>query len=235
MRTLILSIMMLLCVPARAEYTVDPEWAKILAAGLGMSLGDYLLQVTIHEGSHAAIAAGSGASIKRFEITPSTHHGRLTFGYTEWEGDLSKDQVTATLLGPIAMDIAMMSIYTALLESDALPKNKYAQAAILLAMGIAPLVDYGNSFRNNLQDQGDIADALNMNDIERGSSERMAVQAAQGALMALFAVEMARGLYKLFRKDDLSVYDKWLGLADNRRKGFHPIISPTYFGFVWRW
>jgi len=109
---------------ARAE----PSDRHLVYAGLGMALPDYMLGVTLHEGTHGVAARLLGAHVTELHLwpgrNPQTHH--FQFGWTTVRGlPRGRGKLAFFLLSPKITDAVMLAGFGALYAADALPSNHW--------------------------------------------------------------------------------------------------------------
>lgn len=126
MRALI--VLLLLCGTASAE----PSNERLFWVGAAMAPPDYLLGVTLHEGSHALAAKIVGANVDEVHlfppgVDPMVH--KFRFGWTYVSGLRTRGQRIFFYLAPKITDTLFLAGYTALLYA-AFPNNKYGQLAL---------------------------------------------------------------------------------------------------------
>jgi hypothetical protein len=124
--------------PAAAQTTPPPPPATprqpnagyLVLAGAGMALPTYVLNLTIHEGSHALTALSFGSEVERFSIIPGFYDGHFYFGYVRYRGRMTRAQRTFFLLAPKVPDVLALSTYAALVGTNTLPPSAYARMAL---------------------------------------------------------------------------------------------------------
>lgn len=101
-----------------------------------MAPADYLLGVTLHEGSHALMAKLVGGTVEEVRVFPpgiDPHTRRFRFGWTYVRGLHTRAAKIAFYLAPKLTDALLLGGYAALVFSDAWPRNKYGQLALTVA------------------------------------------------------------------------------------------------------
>jgi hypothetical protein len=108
----------------------QPHPGYLVLAGAGMALPTYVLNLTIHEGSHALTALSFGTEVVRFSIIPGFYDGHFYFGYVRYRGRMTRAQHTFFLLAPKVPDVLALGTYAALVGTGTLPSNAYARMAL---------------------------------------------------------------------------------------------------------
>ncbi|HEX4420609.1 MAG TPA: M50 family metallopeptidase [Kofleriaceae bacterium] len=117
----------------------DPSDRTLVLTGLAMAPPTYLLDVSMHEGSHALAALLVGAEVDELHLfppgrDPSTHTFR--FGWTYVHGLQSRGDRVAFFIAPKLTDAVMIGGFAALAFTGAWPHNRYGQLALtVLATG----------------------------------------------------------------------------------------------------
>jgi hypothetical protein len=112
----------------RSTARAEPSDRHLVYAGLGMALPDYMLGVTLHEGSHAVAARLMGAEVTSLHLwpgkNPSTHH--FQFGWTRVRGlPPGRGKLAFFLLAPKIIDTVMLAGFGALYATESLPSNRW--------------------------------------------------------------------------------------------------------------
>jgi hypothetical protein len=134
-RAAVVACAMIAAAPARAE----PSDRALVLTGLGLAPPTYLLDVSMHEGSHALAALAVGADVELLHlfppgIDPGTHTFR--FGWTYVRGLKTDGERVAFYLAPKVTDAVMIGGFAALAFTGAWPHNRYADVALtVLATG----------------------------------------------------------------------------------------------------
>lgn len=130
-----LAIVLMLASAAHAE----PSDRAVVGVGLGLAIPDYLLGVTLHEGSHALAAKLVGASVDELHLFPpgrDPHTGTFRFGWTYVHGLESRGDKVFFYAAPKLTDLAMLGGFAALVFTGAWPRNRYGEVALtVLATG----------------------------------------------------------------------------------------------------
>lgn len=130
-----LIVVLVIAGTARAE----PSDRRLVLTGLAMAPPTYLLDVSLHEGSHALAALLVGASVDALHLfppgrDPSTRTFR--FGWTYVHGLRSRNAKVAFFIAPKVTDAVLLGGFAALVLTDAWPHDRYAQLALtVLATG----------------------------------------------------------------------------------------------------
>lgn len=123
---------------ARAE---RPSSQRLVLLGVGLALPIYVLDVALHEGSHAAVARLFGAEILEMRVLPSKYEGRWYFGLTRWQGSLERDELAWVLAAPSLVHGSLLTAYSLFVATGSLPGNAYGQLA-LAAVATGSWVDF---------------------------------------------------------------------------------------------
>lgn len=113
------------------ELKTVPRWWKIGLFGLGLAPIEFLISTAVHEGSHAMVAAASGAEVTGYHPYPHREPARpFRFGDAHWYGNLTPRERSLTMAAPMFLDSAILGTYGGLLLGKALPDNRYAHMAM---------------------------------------------------------------------------------------------------------
>ena len=139
MRTVVIALA-LLASTARA----DPSDRTVVLTGVALAPPDYLLGVTLHEGSHALMAMLVGAEVEKVHlfppgVDPMVH--KFRFGWTYVRGLKTKPERILFYIAPKLTDAALLGGFAALVFSDAWPSNRYGEVA-LTVFGTGLWVDF---------------------------------------------------------------------------------------------
>ena len=140
MRVVVIALVLAVAIPARAE----PSDRAVVITGLALAPADYLLGVTIHEGSHALMAKLVGAEVTKVHlfppgIDPVVH--KFRFGWTYVRGRMTKPERILFYIAPKITDGLLLGGFAALVFTDAWPSNRYAEVA-LTVFGTGLWVDF---------------------------------------------------------------------------------------------
>ncbi len=184
--------------PARAiDDEPDDKW--LVLAGAGMAIPDYVYGVFQHEGSHALWAKLFGAHIVKFHLLPGMADGHFYFGYTQWRGDLTRNQIAWVLVAPKLPDVLLMTGFSLLVGFHALPKNDYGALA-LTVIGTGAWVDFSKDMFS-WNDGGDLVKIHNLYG-RRSEWQRLPYRVVHFAISAGFAYFLTRGYLEVFGSDD---------------------------------
>ncbi len=138
-RALVVLVILLGAAPARAE----PSDRTLVYTGLALAPVDYLLGVTIHEGSHALMAKLVGADVTQLHVFPPGRDpkGNFRFGWTYVRGLQTKSDRLLFFLAQKFTDLILLGGFAGLVFTDAWPNNRYAQVA-LTVFGTGLWVDF---------------------------------------------------------------------------------------------
>jgi hypothetical protein len=131
---------LLACAPARAE----PSNERLVLIGVALAPPDYILGVSLHEGSHALMAKLLGASVDELHLFPpgtDRHTNTFRWGWTYVHGLQSRSDRLAFYIAPKITDAVLMSGLAALVFTDAWPSNKYGSLA-LTVFGTGLWIDF---------------------------------------------------------------------------------------------
>ena len=137
---LALAILIALCAPAHA----DPSNERLVVVGIALAPVDYVLGVSMHEGSHAVMAKLVGANVEELHLFPpgtDPHSGTFRFGWTYVTGLRTRGDKIAFYIAPKITDAALLGGFAALVFTSAWPHNKYGQLALTVA-GTGLWVDF---------------------------------------------------------------------------------------------
>jgi hypothetical protein len=197
----------LFCVLSR-EAKADPSTGVLVAAGIGMAIPDYFYGVFQHEGSHALWATIFGAHVTKMRILPAHIDGYFYFGYTTWDGQLSRGKEAWTLVAPKLPDLLIMGGFATLVGLEALPSNKYGALA-LTVLATGAWVDFTkDAFSTSNGD--DLVKAHNLYG-QHSEWKRLPYRIVHVALAAGAAYFLYRGYEDVFRKSSTMpvVFSLW--------------------------
>ena len=126
--------------PARA----DPSNTKLVLVGAGLALPDYMLGVTLHEGSHALAAELVGASVDELHLFPpgrDPHVNTFRFGWTYVHGLRTTQARAFFYIAPKLTDTLLLGGYAALAYTSAWPANRYG-SLVLTVFGTGLWIDF---------------------------------------------------------------------------------------------
>jgi len=129
-----LAALAMLSAPAAAE----PSDRALVYAGLGMALPDYVLGVTLHEGSHAVAAWMVGAEVTELHLYPgrNPYNGAFQFGWTRVRGLHGEGAKIFFLGAPKITDTLFLGAWASLYVTDSMPDNRWGHLTIqVLATG----------------------------------------------------------------------------------------------------
>ncbi|HET9622505.1 MAG TPA: M50 family metallopeptidase, partial [Kofleriaceae bacterium] len=126
--------------PARAEPArAEPSDRALVVTGLALAPPPYLLDVTMHEGSHALAALLVGAEVDQLHVFPPGRDpsvNKFRFGWTYVHGLHTAGDRVAFFLAPKVTDAVMLGGFAALAFTGAWPHNRYGAVALtVLATG----------------------------------------------------------------------------------------------------
>jgi len=138
-----LAIAILVTVLSTAPVRAEPSDRTLVYTGLALAPVDYLLGVTIHEGSHALMAKLVGAEVTQLHVFPPGRDpkGNFRFGWTYVRGLKTKSDRLLFFLAPKFTDLILLGGFAGLVFTDAWPDNRYAQVA-LTVFGTGLWVDF---------------------------------------------------------------------------------------------
>jgi hypothetical protein len=123
--------------PARA--IAEPSDRTLVLTGLALAPPTYLLDVSMHEGSHALAALLVGGEVDELHLFPPGRDPKVDtfrFGWTYVHGLRSRADRIAFFLAPKVTDAVMLGGFAALAFTGAWPANRYAAVALtVLATG----------------------------------------------------------------------------------------------------
>jgi len=210
------------CLPKQDS---QPGTGTLIAMGLPMAIGQYFTGVGVHELSHAVPVLLYGGKITEFSIFPSMgDDGAIQLGHVGWQGGLPKDQQAVILLAPKITNLAIMGTYSLLLETDNLPKSKYAHLPLLVVTTGAwfdfvkhlPATNPGN----------DMVQVYNIWGADT-ESKRLPYRLIHGGLALAGAVEIGRGFYKLFKNEEPASNQK---KTQPKAMTALPVVTPGFVG-----
>lgn len=113
---------------ARAE----PETGELVAAGLAMAPPTFFIGTFLHEGSHALTAWTAGAEVTTFHPWPGWHPASdvFYFGWVDYSGRMTRAERALFLIAPKLTNVILFAGYTALVATETLPENDYAELAL---------------------------------------------------------------------------------------------------------
>ncbi len=181
---------------------------KLIALGLGLAGPEFFLNTGVHEASHAVVLKALGYEVTAFRPYPHMRKARdgtsrFYFGSVTYRrnGPEKKGEWISDI-APQIVDVAVLSTYYALLETDSLPRNKFAKMAILM-LPVGSLVDMLNHARNGVLWPDPTADFTKFKS-RIGADEGAARVVADGLQLALVAggaYVVARGLIDVFKPE----------------------------------
>lgn len=127
MRSLI--VLVLLARTAAAE----PDNKDLVLAGLAMAPPTYLINVTLHEGSHALAAMMMGADVTEVRLFPPGRDPmakKFRFGWTYVRGLRTKNEKIFFYIAPKITGSILLGGFAALVLTNTWPDNRYAQLAL---------------------------------------------------------------------------------------------------------
>ena len=122
----------------------EPSTNARVGVGLAEALPDYMLGVSIHEGSHALAAKIVGADVDELHVFPpgrDPHVHTFRFGWTYVHGLKTRDDKVLFYIAPKITDSLLLGGFAALAFSGAWPTNRYAQVS-LTVIGTGLWVDF---------------------------------------------------------------------------------------------
>jgi hypothetical protein len=209
-------------IPISTNCIEQPAAWKLLSLGAAFGAIDYVAGVTAHEGAHALTALAFGAKVTRFDVLPKVQEdGTLLYGSMTWNGDLNDTERGIVLMAPKMLNLALLGGYTALIETDSLPNNKFAQLP-LAVVAVGAWVDFSKDlFTKN--PQRDTIKTFNLlgADTER---ERLPFRLAHGALALASGFEVGKGIYLLFKPPSKNT-------VTQITKYGSPVVKPNWVGW----
>jgi hypothetical protein len=188
---------LLCCASAHAE----PSNERLVLTGLAMAPADYMLGVTLHEGSHALAAKLVGADIEEMHLFPpgiDPKIDKFRFGWVYVRGLRGRGDKIFFYLAPKITDALFLGGYAALYFTDSLPANRYGQLALVVgATGF--WVDFAK----------DVVLTSPHNDVVKAFHlwcmtgwRQVPARIVYGALDVAFAYAVVRGYQRLFDGDE---------------------------------
>ena len=133
------SVLILVLVALPGVARAEPSDRQLVYAGIGMALPDYVLGVTLHEGSHAVAAELLGGDVTELHLWPGRNPrtGHFQFGWTSVRGlPRSHGAQIFFLVAPKITDAVMLAGYGLLYATDSLPSNRWGWLTLqVLATG----------------------------------------------------------------------------------------------------
>lgn len=129
---------------ASASAHAEPSHEKLVVIGAGLALPDYMLGVTLHEGSHALAAELVGADVDELHLFPpgrDPHIHKFRFGWTYVHGLRTNHQRALFYIAPKITDSLLVGAYAALAYTSAWPSNRYGSLA-LTVFGTGLWIDF---------------------------------------------------------------------------------------------
>lgn len=122
-----------------ASAHAEPSNQRLVLTGLALAPPTYLLDVSMHEGSHAVAALIVGAEVEQLHLFPPGRDpstGTFRFGWTYVRGLKTTGDRIAFFVAPKVTDSVMIGGFAALAFSGAWPGNRYAALTLtVLATG----------------------------------------------------------------------------------------------------
>jgi hypothetical protein len=202
----------------------EPGRAAVVAVGTAMAVGAYFLALTWHEGAHALTVESMGGDVTRFSILPFTRSGNLHFGETKFVGCSGTEELALVFLAPKAVDLLLLGGYTALLETDTLPANRWARLA-LGVVAAAAWVDFSQDTAST-NPANDMVRFYELVDA-RGAHESLPYRLVQGAIAVAAGIEVARGLYQVLA-------GRRRGAGPSPERSIVPVVGPETVGVAVR-
>lgn len=178
----------------------DPSNKRLVAAGIALAPADYLLGVSLHEGSHALMAKLFGATVEELRVFPPGIDPRaqtFRFGWTYVRGLKTRTAKAAFYLAPKLTDALLLGGFAALVFTDAWPRNKYGQLVLTVA-GTGLWVDFAK----------DVVLFSAHNDVSKAFSNwcltgwrQVPARLVYAAASVGFGLVVARGYQRLFSSD----------------------------------
>ncbi len=176
-----------------------PSNSVLLQTAALLAVPTYFLGVTMHEGSHALAAKALGADDVSITILPTrTNKGMFALGKTHigsFPGE-TVDKDFVWVLAPKATDLLIMGIYSGILESGNMPKNKWAQLSLSM-LGTLALLDFSKHIfatdPNN--DMVWIYEKMGA----KNESEKLPYRLIHTSLAIGGAIEVGKGWYRLLK------------------------------------
>jgi hypothetical protein len=149
-----------------------------------LALPLYLLIGTLrHEASHALVGWLEGATITEFVFWPTTHRGRLLWGYVSFSGSTS----WLTTAAPYVVDLLTFGLFFWLCARYPFQRRWLWLNAVIIGI-ISPLVNSAYNYQNAFRGIGDIGRLLDV-------LPPTAVHAYMIGTIALYAI----GLWLVFK------------------------------------
>lgn len=129
MRALALVVVAALATHADAE----PSDRTLVYTGLALTPPTYFIGVALHEGSHAVAAKLVGGTVDEVHLFPPGRDpkaDKFRFGWTYVRGLRTKGDRIFFYIAPKITDATLLLGYTALVLTDAWPRNRYGQLAL---------------------------------------------------------------------------------------------------------
>lgn len=124
---------------ATEQAHADPSNQTLVLTGLALAPPTYLLDVSMHEGSHAVAALLVGAQVDHLHLFPPGRDpstGTFRFGWTYVHGLRTTGDRIAFFVAPKVTDTVMLGGFAALAFTGAWPGNRYAALTLtVLATG----------------------------------------------------------------------------------------------------
>lgn len=120
----------------------------IVFESLAFAVPTFFVTTAIHEGSHAFIVWMSGENVQDVRILPQQIDGHFVFGYTAWEGELTRTQTALTNIAPKLTDLAILGAYTAWLEGADGHSNQQVEL-VLAIVAAGAWVDFVHDIFTN--------------------------------------------------------------------------------------
>ena len=205
--------------------TPPSAWQLVLE-GAALALPDYVLQLAMHEGSHALAAVILGGEVTGMELLPKRVDGTIRFGETTWKGNFTPTETAVTLLAPKILDMGLIAAYTALLHSDAYPSNKHVQLT-LLVVATGAWIDFSKELvlRDSTRDLPQIFETLGIPE-----DKQWPYQIAYGALSLAGAFQLGQGFYRLFKAAPLPATAINSTDSSTFETLSHLVVTPRFVG-----
>lgn len=131
-----LVVLALAAAPARAE----PSDRDLFYVGLALAPPTYLINVSLHEGSHALMAELVGGDVLDVHLFPPRVDPRVNkfrFGWVYARGLYTTTQRQLFYLAPKITGAVLLGGFSALVFTDAWPSNRYGRLALtVFATGV---------------------------------------------------------------------------------------------------
>lgn len=216
------------------ELSLDKDWWKYSTATLLSAPLGYFFGLVIHEGTHCLLAKSfDGLDCVEIKLLPfrDKKNGYFRFGSSLIQTDLKNPPTPIKKvlihLAPMLVNSSLISTYSILAFSDALPKNKWAKTALLVLTStqVFDLVHHAiNS--HPLSDSGKIISDLKQ---KYGFSKAGAYWSLKAPQYAFAAFGASAILLEGFR----IVTDRPL-VNEKKKSDFHllPQLEPDTFGLM---